>query len=264
MQTLNCKSCGRIFNKTYWLLGIAVYITNSWLYADTSANLVPNGDFEANAGQAVCFWDHGYTWSGNYKTFKDTDIKYSGKQSVKIENTGQVGRSAWVLRNSVPVKEKTGYCLSLYVKSLNASNIFVQLTCYRSKEKNINLQYRFLPGTYEWKKYSFNFEAPENTEKIRIYLFSTGSGSVWFDNLTFEEQPLTPEEKEKVITRLGIDYYYSPRNQTPDPALPAAVTTGNKSGWLLYHRLNPRDTYPDSVPQTGEILSDDLKNFSTP
>ncbi|MDD5598793.1 MAG: DUF6067 family protein [Victivallaceae bacterium] len=237
---------------------------NSWLCADTNTNLILNGDFEKNAGGTVSFWAKGYTWSGDYKTSKDVDIKHSGQQSVKIENTGQIGRSAWVSSNPVSVKEKTGYRLTIYVKSLNASNTYVQLTCYRGKEKSMDLQYKFLPGTYEWKKYSFNFELPENTEKVRVYLFSTGSGSVWFDDLTFEEHPLPPEEKEKVITRLGIDYYYNPRNQTPDPALSASVTTGNKNGWLLYHRHNPRDTYPDSIPQPAEIFSDEVKNFSTP
>lgn len=234
------------------------------VYADANSNLIPNGNFEEVSGNSVKFWDMGYTWDGDYKTTKDMNIKYSGTQSIKIENTGNTGKSAWVLRKPISVEEKTGYQLNIHVKASGTSSISIQCTCYRSTGKNINMIYNLRPGTYDWEKYTFSFEMPEGTDKVGIYLFNTGKGTVWFDDLSLEKYSLSQDEKEKVITENGIKYFYSPRKRQQDQPLTDINKTEKENGCITYHRNNPRDTYPDSIPRREEVILDGIKDFTTP
>lgn len=49
-----------------------------------------------------------------------------------------------------------------------------------------NMQKRPIKGTTEWKEYTIVLDVPEDATRIAFGALLTGTGQLWFDNLTFE------------------------------------------------------------------------------
>jgi hypothetical protein len=49
-----------------------------------------------------------------------------------------------------------------------------------------NMQDRAIKGTTGWKKYEIVLDVPENTSMLAYGALLSGTGQIWFANLTFE------------------------------------------------------------------------------
>lgn len=49
-----------------------------------------------------------------------------------------------------------------------------------------NMSDRAIRGTTDWKKYEIILEVPDNSSTLNFGALLSGTGKIWFDNITFE------------------------------------------------------------------------------
>ena len=64
-----------------------------------------------------------------------------------------------------------------------------------------NMQDRSIKGTTDWTKYVIILDVPDNSSTLNFGALLSGTGKIWFDNITFEEAPANTKstsEKRKL------------------------------------------------------------------
>jgi len=115
----------------------------------------------------------------------------------------------------------------------------------------------FTPTT-DWKLLirANEWVPPTNAASAQLMLYFKGQGTFQVTSLELKEK------RAESITFNGKTFFFTPRNKEKDPRL------GWENWWkrwkgVLFYQRDPRMVYPDSVPQSGEIVKK-VVSFGTP
>ncbi len=255
------------------------------------ANLVPdhsvrltNGDFEAFTGnrfKGFNFHDHPGEIS-----FADTQIKHSGRASMRLENFTANPHGHGRVMQEINVHPHRCYRLSLWVKTeaLQPTGAFhVQVLV---KNRSLAPRAFKLPATGDWRKLTMLFNSLD-FDSVRLYAGMWGgrSGKFWLDDWSVEEvgplnvlhRPGTPvtvrSEDGSQTYPEGQDYVplndanYSPyRVDRPAPSLKLVAGTRIQEGQKLrvswYHPMVINDgqiTVCMAEPELYDIFDHEAK-----
>jgi hypothetical protein len=153
---------------------------------DGEAPLVANAGFEdAIAGNPVnrTQWEGwgAWSWGGQYELASEARPEYvhSGKRSARIACTGEKGRIG-VITAYVPVAEgaKT-YTFTVWARGEGENELFVNF----EEGARGELRQRIGP---EWEKVTVTGTPKPDAERFRVFLYATGTGTLWLDDASLE------------------------------------------------------------------------------
>jgi hypothetical protein len=262
-----------------------------FLVKDGKAELVPdatarmaNGGFEEFNGNNLKSFNF-HDQPGEV-SFVDTEIKHSGRASLRLEHfmANEYGHGR--VMQEVSVKPHRCYRVALWVKTdgLQPANAFRMMALVNDRElapREFNL-----PPTTDWRKLSMLFNSLE-FEKVRLYAGMWGgkAGKLWLDDWSIEEvgpvnvlhRPGTPVTARSAVGAIiyteGRDYaplvdpQFSPWRDD-GPAFPLKIPAGSRihSGDQLrvswYHSMLINDsqvTVCMAEPELYEIFDNEAK-----
>lgn len=186
-----------LYHNPNWASGLPVKGQKFVIESDT-ARLVPtvnvtlpNGGLENYNGNN--FSGFGFIDDPGVRSFVDTDVKHSGKASIRFSdfnNPQRQGTNAR-LNKRVQVNPFTLYHMSAWVKTENLVCGYITQMLVLGKNGNaLNYAYIDVPSTTDWKKVNITFNSLDN-DTINIYwgTWDAQSGKIWWDDLVFEEIP---------------------------------------------------------------------------
>lgn len=187
-----------------------------------------------------------FVW-GSYNVQRDSSMVFTGKYSVKVEDSGDndsFGCVAFAIPNKYKGKEIK---LEGYMKTLDVENGFAGLMLRLDKDKETigfdNMQNQNINGSNEWKKYSITLPLPDDVDMIYIAGILSGEGKAWFDDfrLTIDGKDFeTLELSERVLAKAEMDKEFDTgSNFTLTNPTPTQINNlyqlGKKWGYLKYH-----------------------------
>ncbi len=246
------------------LMGMAAPAGQSHVRA-AAVNVADNGGFETmSAGQTG--WVNGIgasgwgVWNaspGGLVSVTDA-VYYSGNRSLEIKHpaSARTGVSEDVTVDKVQAGGKA-YKLGAWIKTENVTanlGAFIRTQYYEkltSKDgSNVKLgdgpSLEKLTGTNDWTYREIVLNAPPSTRYIRLEpFFETGTGTVWFDDVTLQEwEGITGLSLEPATFKLRKDESY-----TLTPRVLPEDSTGYELTWSS---LNPGVA---SVDQQGTVTA---------
>jgi hypothetical protein len=200
--------------------------------------------------------DTGWTQNqveGEYRFDIDSNVSHSGQKSAKIE-TVQGGWARWM--RQITLEEGKVYRVSVYVKGNGAWPI--SLWVYGSgNDEKINTK-----STTKWQKIVLEFVKQKSGDAALFLQTSPRSSgwkgsTVWFDDVMLEDI----SAKRQAIRINGAWVLSQQRYEKMDPPLSDSLKTKYaRKGYILYQRKDPRYFYPNSEPQSNEIISQGIKS----
>jgi len=191
-------------------------------------NLLSNPGFEApgtEPGKLAAGW-----MTQGECVALDSQVKHSGKFSARIAIKDFESAGKWQFWRSERIpKEASYYRLSGWLKAEDVENkdgvawhrARVVLNFFNGKGERIDYSREVVAanGTFDWRKFEFDFSPPRGTAEFEILFIMQGSeGAVWLDDLslvalpTAVEKTLELELQRLAIARLG---YYAGIGQMP-------------------------------------------------
>ena len=184
----------------------------------TGSNLVPNPGFEDGVpGRMPAQWQ----WQvrpHDTKAAIDTSVRYSGKQSVRVDGRGTTKDSSGQTLHpnfvsvEIPVKTGETYRLTAWVKADQPDTAFVMMP--QSTVDNVYFWAKSINGKAgtAWKEYEviFKFPAPGDkdyrvqmkTVRVRFDI-DQPKGTIWIDDVAL--QHATPMNEWETWQSLGLD-----------------------------------------------------------
>ena len=155
----------------------------------TLSNYLLNHNFEANE-----YWTP-QDWGGNTGTQGYTlEEKYLGSQSIKINNTNNIGGRNYY--QQFTVDKGKDYTFSSYVKisdiETNGPNTGAALiVAYVDKNYNWQvLQAKYISEVTDWRREEISFKVPSDAATSDVYAYlslNASKGTVYYDNAQFEK-----------------------------------------------------------------------------
>jgi hypothetical protein len=245
---------------------------------------IANGGFEEFSGNK--FSGFGFHDEPGKISFADTEMKHSGRASVRLEYFGGDPHGHGRVMQTVRVTPQRCYRVSVWVKTegLRPTSAFRCIALAGDRElapRQFNL-----PATTDWRKLSFLFNSLD-LEQVNLYagLWEGKAGKVWLDDWTIEDAgpvnvlhrpgaPVTVRSEDGAMTYAeGRDY--APLN-SPDfnvwrgDSLPALLTLlpggrikngqGLRIGW--YHSMLIHDSQVTTCmaePELYDIFDHEAK-----
>lgn len=152
---------------------------------DPTARLVNGGfeDFSENKFSGMGFCDQ-----PGQISFADTEVKHSGRASLRLENFASDPHGHGRVMQTVRVQPRRCYRVSLWVKTegLRPASAFQCLALAGDRElapREFNL-----PATTDWRKISFLFNSLGH-DRVNLYagVWDGQAGKVWLDDWTLED-----------------------------------------------------------------------------
>lgn len=220
------------------------------LHQDNPTQLA-NPDFEQFTGNKF----HGWAWQDDegVTTFADTEVKRSGRASLRMENIGKNPHNHCRIMQRIKLQPFRQYHVSVWVKTdkLVPANPEVKVLT-TDASRGINFQTFRVESTQDWKRYDIVFNSFANTE-ANLYLGSWGGkeGKLWWDDLAIEEIglvnvlrrpgcPVTVRAEDGTVYEEGKDY-----EPIKDPFL---------HPWIAYHEAPVIRLTANSRIRNGERL----------
>jgi hypothetical protein len=155
-------------------------------------------------------------WSGKDYTLRiDESVKYNGKASLLIEQTGEkIPNSFGTAGYPVPAiyggKEIE---VRAYMKLENIQNgpigLMLRIDGNTSSLGFDNMQQKNIQGTSDWTQYSVKLSLPEGAKTIYIGAINSGTGKLWVDDfeLLIDGKPFyeAPEKKNIAPDASGVN-----------------------------------------------------------
>ncbi len=205
-------------NNLYWHYGQPLLTGQQKVRESTGPNLAPNAGFEeGEPGKAPAGWN----WQvrpGESEAALDTNVKFAGRQSLRIEGRGTTkdskGRELSPNFVSGDITGRTGqfYRLTARIRAAEPETKFVLMAqSYMDKVYFWAKDTAANAGT-DWKEYEvvFKFPAPgdrdykEQMKSFRIRLdVRQPAGTIWVDDVTLREA--TPMDEWESWQALGVD-----------------------------------------------------------
>jgi hypothetical protein len=128
-----------------------------------------------------------------YEMGVDKGAGQDGKNAATIQsNEKNINGFGTLMQNCLPDQylgkriKVSGYMKSQDVKSWAGFWLRVDDTNSKQPLSFDNMQDRSIKGTTEWKKYEIVLDVPASASNIAYGALISGSGKIWFDNLSFE------------------------------------------------------------------------------
>ncbi len=148
----------------------------------------PNGGFETNPTEP----SNGWTWPGNGWVW-DGNIAHSGTHSARVSRSGG-GETGSVYSAYVPVQPSTVYNLTYWMRAQDATNwpivMLLQYTSGQNRTGPWVIAYANIGnGTQDWSVVNYRFQTMADATRlqIRLYLYTSTSGTFWFDDFSLQE-----------------------------------------------------------------------------
>jgi len=161
-----------------------------WLGSPAAANLVRNGSFEAASSGTLEAWRA--SGDRHVKQTLTVDRGRDGKQCARLactEFTAVTPAShAMICQMGVPVRRGTTYRVAFWARAEAIAGEVVSIALSDTAAwANCGLEGGFVPGC-EWRQYEFLFRATRDCgEKSRLQIWFGSTGTLWLDDVTFEE-----------------------------------------------------------------------------
>lgn len=200
-----------------------------------------NFDFEKSSSETIP-QDVG-VW-GDYQVATDTQVFYSGQQSVRIHSGNQTN-SFGAIYLKIPARF-SGKTIRVegWIKTENVSgsaSLFVRMNRDKITLKYHDESYLKYQGTNDWKSFTIRQEYIPETNAIYVGGILSGTGTVWIDQLkvTIDGTPIdqvtlreqTPIEKD---TEFDAGSQFQLENPTPQQ-LKNLEILGKVWGFVKYH-----------------------------
>jgi hypothetical protein len=129
----------------------------------------------------------------NYKSGLDELVVLNGKKSLFIESTEKTNEGFGTIMQVCEAKDYLGKRIKMtgYIKSENVTDwtgMWLRIDP-KSGETCLgfdNMQDRAIKGNSDWTKCEIIMDVPEESGALNFGVLLSGSGKVWFDNISFE------------------------------------------------------------------------------
>lgn len=163
--------------------------TRDQTYYESGLKIIYNSGFEDGADSPE-YWVKASIPVDNLTMTIDNEVVHSGNRSVSINNThiyDEIVSNNWYQTAGVVPKNQR-IELSGWIKTLDAESVVMVIRCEDKNDELVGFattQTKLeINGTNEWMKHTTSLIVPSDTEQIRVLLALTGTGQVWFDDVT--------------------------------------------------------------------------------
>ncbi len=241
-------------------------VPNRTGYLVTHHELIPyppvvlkNNDLEFSQGDALTEW-----WQDKpgERTFVDRNIKHSGQQSIRMEDTGKTPADGmYRIDQKIDVQPFRQYHLSVWVKTqdFSALKYRVGLAIGDSHKESLNNFNWDLASNQDWKKLDVVFNSMDNANLTFYFGVWDGKmkGKIWWDDIQLREIglvnlvrregcPLIVKGEDGTIYKEGQDF-----QPVKDELMGNYLWKGN---YDLFHKLPVIHLTPNSRIKEGEHL----------
>lgn len=155
-------------------------------------NILKNSGFEDEIEDNPAYWFKAYIAAENLTMTWDDEISHNGSKSVHIENTHIYDESVsnnWAQTiNLIPLDRTVE--LTGWVKTIEAESVVMVIQCWNENREMVAFgttqTTTNITGTTDWTMYTASVNIPKDTESIIVRLALTGTGQVWFDDVSLE------------------------------------------------------------------------------
>lgn len=173
----------------------------------TSALFFTNSDLKA---QKIEGWFLAGSKPGSYEIGLDKSVYMTGGRSAFLASTDKKTEGFGTLMQSCGANEYLGKRIKMtaYVKSENVSDwagMWLRVDS-RSTHKPLsfdNMQDRPIQGDNDWMKCEIILDVPDESGTLNFGVLLSGTGKVWFDNISFEvvDTLKTKPTKENILNK---------------------------------------------------------------
>ena len=186
------------------LLSIAFLLTGFVAFTQTSN--IPEGWFKAGSNP------------GKYEMGLDNQVYHDGKYSAFIQSSESEISGFGTLMQTCSAQGFLGKKVKMtgYMKSENVEDwagLWLRVDSNDSKQPLSfdNMQDRPIKGTTDWTKCEIVLDVPENSSTLNFGALLSGTGKIWFDNLSFEvvsdsTESTSPSQRLETPTNTSFDY----------------------------------------------------------
>jgi Carbohydrate binding domain len=145
-----------------------------------------NGGFEDFNGNTFKGYDF-HDQPGQI-SFADSEVKHSGRASVRLENFTANPHGHGRVMQSIRVQPHRCYRISLWVKTEGLEPASALRTLVLAGNRELAPREFHVPSNSDWRKLTFLFNSM-NFDKVSVYagLWGAKSGKVWLDDWSVEE-----------------------------------------------------------------------------
>ncbi len=157
---------------------------------ESENNILENPGFE-NGGSEPYYWEK-YCWAASgLSMYWERLEAHGGEKSICISNTETYGGTTvcnnWVQKiNGISKFAGTKMQFTGWMKTESVDGIATFcVDCWDSQGNQVSIiNTEHIDGTTEWTQYSETVDIPPNASKIWVRGTLTGTGTVWFDDIS--------------------------------------------------------------------------------
>lgn len=161
---------------------------------ESETNLIVNGNFEMDPSSYGSWFIYSDKDKGDATYTWDSQI-YHGDSGHSVKIQGDSVEAFW--NNNIQIQPGKEYSFSAWGKALNVTNVDNELGSFIYTEQlDVNGEYISGTGklftantTFDWMEADFSFVADQNADSIFIMLGLSGSGTVWYDDISLSIVP---------------------------------------------------------------------------
>lgn len=169
-------------------------------------------NFDVEQNTTASDLPEGWVQMGQYRSAKDREVFYSGKQSVSVDSEdgkGNFGAVAFTIPAQFKGKTIT---LEAYMKIENASmgsaGLLLRLDGDGESLQFSNMSREKIQGTKDWTKYAVSLPYDGKTDEIIIGGILIGKGKAWFDAFSLKIDGVAIQKMKKTeakSTKVALD-----------------------------------------------------------
>jgi hypothetical protein len=195
MEKENMKKTSVLLVTIAFVLGLILgyginEITKSEYQFATGENILQNSDFESEIENLPVYWFKAHIPADNLTMELDNSVSYSGSRSVSISNTNiydeEVSNNWAQTIDNVPIDKTVE--LTGWLRTVDAESVVMVIQCWDENDEMVGFGTTQtegnITGSSDWTQYTASVNIPSETEKIIVRLALTGTGQVWFDDVT--------------------------------------------------------------------------------
>ncbi len=218
------------------------------------ANLVSNPGFE----EGMEGWNVGVP-GGERDMIRAEAVPdcHSGKQAAKVTmlTDAHVGslNSTWF---AVEPDQRYEVTLWSHIESLAANpRPSLRILIQNEDGTHPTKDYGFfgVRASEQWQESRYWYVTPPKAARAYLTFFFRFPGTFYLDDMVMQARPLSEQERGEVIEREGLRFFRLPEERTGEGPTPEPTAEDERRGFIPFVRANPRDAYPDSIPQPDEI-----------
>jgi len=153
-------------------------------------NILKNSGFENEIEDNPAYWFRAYIPADNLTMTWDEETSYTGSKCIYIESTHIYDETVcnnWAQTiNLIPLDRTVE--LTGWVKTIEAESVVMVIQCWDENREMVGFgstqAKTNITGTTDWNMYTASVHIPIETESIIVRLALTGTGQVWFDDVT--------------------------------------------------------------------------------